>query len=83
MNRTPPDEDEKARGGNTARDLAQLASIGIMFPVSIGTGFVIGWWLDGLFGTWPWLAGFFTACGIAAAFVNLFRASAGSGRDDG
>lgn len=67
--------------GNAARDLAQLASVGIMFPVSIATGFGIGWWLDGRFGTWPWLTGFLTICGIAAAFVHLFRTAASRDRN--
>ena len=29
--------------------------------------------MDKLFGTWPWLTIIFTACGVIAAFVQLFR----------
>lgn len=52
----------------------QAVSLGLLFPVAIGLGFLFGRWLDGLFHTAPWLTAVFTALGIAAAFVNLFRA---------
>jgi ATP synthase protein I len=51
----------------------QAATLGIMFPVAIAVGYGIGYGLDRLFGTKPWLTIIFTICGIAAAFVNLFR----------
>ena len=35
--------------------------------------YAIGWGLDKLFHTSPWLTWIFTALGVAAAFVNLFR----------
>ena len=44
-----------------------------MFPIAIGIGFVWGWGMDKLFGTRPWLTYIFTALGVAAAFVNLFK----------
>ena len=42
-----------------------------------GLGFGAGWGLDKLFGTRPWLTFIGTGLGIAAAFVNLFRAGKG------
>ena len=56
----------------------EAATLGLAFPVAIGLGFLLGHWLDGLFGLKPWLTIIFTALGIAAAFVNLFRTSAKS-----
>jgi F0F1-type ATP synthase assembly protein I len=32
-----------------------------------------GWGRDKLFGTKPWLTWIFTAFGVIAAFINLFR----------
>lgn len=48
-------------------------TLGFVFPVAIGLGYVLGRWLDRIFNTSPWLAGTFTLLGIAAAFVQLFR----------
>lgn len=56
----------------------EAASLGLVFPVAIAVGFFLGRWLDGMFGIRPWLTIIFTALGIAAAFVNLFRAAAKS-----
>lgn len=65
--------------------LYQAVTLGLLFPVSIGVGFFLGRWLDGVFGTRPWLAVVFTVCGVAAAFVNLFRAgkTSGGGNSEG
>jgi ATP synthase protein I len=52
----------------------QAATLGIMFPAAIAVGYGIGYGLDRLFGTKPWLTILFSIVGIAAAFVNLFRA---------
>ena len=53
--------------------LAEGWALAILFPASIGAGFLIGVGADKLFGIGPWgkVAG--TALGIVAAFVQLFR----------
>jgi F0F1-type ATP synthase assembly protein I len=56
----------------------EALTLGLMFPVAIGVGYLFGHWLDGHFGIKPWLTIIFTAFGVAAAFVNLFRAAAQS-----
>jgi len=56
----------------------EAASLGLVFPVAIAVGFFLGRWLDGVLGSKPWLTIVLTAAGIIAAFVNLFRAGAGS-----
>ena len=63
-------DDKKRR---ETRQLLEASSIGWMFPIAIALGFGWGYGMDKLFGTWPWLTGIFTAFGIIAAFVNLFR----------
>jgi len=63
--------DDKQR--RDARQLLDASSIGWMFPIAMGLGFLWGWGMDKLFHTWPWLTIIFTVFGIIAAFINLFR----------
>lgn len=67
-------DDKKRR---EARQLLEASAIGWMFPIAIGMGFGIGYGLDKLFGTWPWLTAIFSGFGIVAAFINLFRMAGG------
>jgi len=53
------------------RTLSYLGSVGLSMALSIGLGALIGHYLDGKFGTAPWLFLFFLGCGIAAAFRSL------------
>lgn len=61
-----------------SRAYYEAITLGVTFPVAIGLGYLLGHWLDGLLGIKPWLTIIFTAAGIAAAFINLFRAGSGS-----
>lgn len=63
-------DDKKRR---EARQLLEASSVGLMFPIAMLLGFGWGYGMDKLFGTWPWLTGIFTAFGVIAAFINLFR----------
>ena len=63
-----------------ARIWLDVSIIGIQFPVAIALGYFFGRWLDGLFGTTPWLTIVFALFGIAAGFVNLFRITAQASR---
>ena len=74
----PGDSDDRKR--RQMQWLLEASSIGWMFPIAIGLGFLCGYGLDKLFGTWPWLTIIFSAFGVAAAFINLFRVGM---RDDG
>jgi len=74
----PADNDDRKR--RQMQWLLEASSIGWMFPIAIGLGFLWGYGMDKLFGTWPWLTGIFSAFGVAAAFINLFRVGM---RDDG
>jgi F0F1-type ATP synthase assembly protein I len=56
-----------------AKQILEASSIGWMFPLAIGIGFLWGRWLDGIFHTAPWLTGIFAVFGVIAAFINLFR----------
>jgi ATP synthase protein I len=69
----PDDNGEKEVKRRDMQQLLDASSIGWMFPIAIGLGFVWGWGMDKLFGTKPWLTAIFTAFGVIAAFINLFR----------
>ena len=74
----PPDEKRKQY-----HQLLEASALGFMFPLAIGIGFAWGYWMDRMFGTKPWLTVAFTAFGVIAAFVNLFRMGSDSGSGSG
>jgi ATP synthase protein I len=53
--------------------------VGIQFPVAMALGYFWGKWMDGIFGTEPWLTIIFSILGIIAGFVNLFRITLATG----
>ncbi|OGD12747.1 MAG: hypothetical protein A2Y86_08725 [Candidatus Aminicenantes bacterium RBG_13_62_12] len=55
------------------RKLAALSSLGLMLPSSIAVGLFLGYFLDKLLGTEPWLLIVFTLFGVASGFLSLFR----------
>jgi ATP synthase protein I len=55
------------------RKLAALSSLGLMLPSSIAVGLFMGYFLDKLLGTHPWLLGIFTLLGVVSGFLSLFR----------
>jgi ATP synthase protein I len=55
------------------KKLAAYSTVGLMFPASIAVGVAIGYFLDKLLKTSPYLLIIFTLYGIAAGFVNLIK----------
>ncbi len=56
--------------------------VGIQFPVAMALGYFWGKWMDGLFGTEPWLTIIFFILGLIAGFVNLFRITMMTAREE-
>jgi ATP synthase protein I len=55
------------------RKLAALSSLGLILPSSIAVGLFLGYFLDNLLGTAPWLLIILTLLGVASGFLSLFR----------
>ena len=53
--------------------LARLSTIGVTLVAATAIGLAIGYGLDRVLGTGPWLTLMFTLFGIVAGFLNLFR----------
>jgi len=48
-----------------------VATLATMIPVSTGVGFIIGYYLDKIFKTEPYLVVIWTILGIIAGFKNI------------
>ncbi len=68
--------------GPDARGL-ELVSVGITLVVATLLGYLGGAWLDGKWGTGPWLGMVGLLLGAAGGFVQLFRVVDALGRSDG
>lgn len=56
-----------------ARKIVELTSLVLMLPSSIAVGLFVGYFLDKLFGTQPWLLLLFTVLGVVSGFYSLLR----------
>ena len=61
----------KKSGSDLAKGLAFVSQIGIMITVCVCAGVYLGRFLDGLWGTSPWLLIFFSLSGAGAAFKSI------------
>lgn len=75
-------ESDRQKKIKAARRLAEAASIGIAFPLSLAIGYVWGLWMDKVFGTEPYLTYLFSAFGVIAGFVNAVRVALRLSRED-
>ena len=53
--------------------IAILSSLGLMLPSSIAIGLFLGFYLDKLFDTQPWLLIIFLLFGVASGLISLIR----------
>lgn len=57
----------------STRKIFELTSLVLMLPSSIAVGLFLGYFLDKLFGTQPWLLLLFTVLGVVSGFYSLLR----------
>ena len=50
-----------------------ISQMGVMIAACIAVGVLLGWFLDNLFGTSPWLLLLFSLIGVGAAFKSIFE----------
>jgi putative F0F1-ATPase subunit (Ca2+/Mg2+ transporter) len=64
-----------ARGRSNARYavVARASAAGILFPLSIVAGYLLGKWIGRALGLGAWPAFLGAALGVAAGFWNLYR----------
>lgn len=72
----------RRRSSAAIRRIADASSIGLAFPIAIVIGYFFGQWLDGMFGTAPWMMAIFTIFGIVAGFLNALRTAIRIGREE-
>jgi ATP synthase protein I len=58
---------------DTMRTVGPLITVGFSFVFAIVIGAGLGWYLDKLFDTAPWLFLVFFAIGVAAGIRNVYR----------
>lgn len=75
-------KDRWRRYGSGLKSAARFSSVGLELAFSILFGLLIGDWLDGVFGTDPWLALTMLIVGAGAGFLGLYRALKRLQRDD-
>lgn len=63
------------------RNAGVASTIGLVLVLSIVIGFLIGYGLDLLLGTKPWLMILFTLLGVAAGFIEMFKIVLGMSKD--
>jgi F0F1-type ATP synthase assembly protein I len=72
----------RRRSAASLRRIADASSLGLAFPIAIVIGYFFGRWLDGVFGTAPWMMAIFSVFGIAAGFLNAIRTAIRIGREE-
>ncbi|HEY3284144.1 MAG TPA: AtpZ/AtpI family protein [Armatimonadota bacterium] len=72
------DEDRRS-----LRNLGRASTIGLTLVISSALGFGFGWWLDGKLHTQtPWFTLVFGLMGVAAGFLEMFKAVSDINKDE-
>lgn len=68
------------RDKSAVQKAAEYSSLALVLPVSTFTGYLIGYWLDGRFGT-TWLRILLLILGTIGGFIQLIRQIMRDSRD--
>ncbi len=82
MQSSGKDDRTAGSGRRWVRDIAPFLTMGIQLAVSVVLFFFLGRWLDGLWGTAPWLMLAGLLLGAVGGFVQFFRSVAAIGRQE-
>lgn len=64
----------KKNVASTASDFGRYAGLGLQFVITLVLFGALGWWLDGLWSTTPWLLVTGVFLGATVAFVAIVKA---------
>jgi len=70
------------QGKFNLRKITALSSLVLMLPSSIAVGLFLGYFLDKIFGTQPWLLFVFLLLGTASGFYSLIRGLSKYNKED-
>lgn len=65
---------KSSRGPQGLGDLGRYAGLGLQFALTMAVLGALGWWLDGKFGTLPWLLVTGVLVGALGGFVRIVKA---------
>jgi ATP synthase protein I len=68
------------KGKPWSAEFAPYLTLGIQLAVAVIAFFFVGRWLDGIFGTSPWLMIVGLLLGTAGGFLQFFKTAAALGR---
>ncbi|MFQ6069406.1 MAG: AtpZ/AtpI family protein [Candidatus Aminicenantales bacterium] len=72
----------KSSPGKDLKKFALLSSLALMIPSSIAVGLFIGYMLDRIFNTQPWLLLAFMILGTISGFLGFFRGLSKYGNEE-
>ena len=70
---TTPDDKEEPLTKNPAKDFGPFLTMGLQLAISVVVFFFIGYWLDGKFGTSPWLTIVGSVLGATGGLIKFLR----------
>jgi len=78
----PGSEKPPGRSGRVwSKEFGPFLTLGIQLAVTVVVCFFLGRWLDGVFGTAPWLMIGGLALGITGGLISFFRIAIAAGKD--
>lgn len=72
---------ERGAGRRLVREAAPFLTMGIQLALAVVVFFFLGRWLDGLWGTAPWMMLAGLLVGVVGGFMQFFRAVGRLGRE--
>jgi ATP synthase protein I len=73
MDDQQPQKRASSSMADSMRTIGPLITVGFSFVLAIAIGAALGWYLDKLLGTAPWMFLVFFAIGVAAGIRNVYR----------
>lgn len=73
---------EERPGRSWGVQMGPYLTLGLQLAITVVVCFFLGRWLDGIFGTAPWLMIAGLALGVAGGFISFFRTAIALGKKE-